>query len=176
MVKKISLLLLLGCLTCLNGCMSIHEQVGAPPVLAKHAKWTVIPFYNQTATPYAGERAAAISRAILNTRGLKQMVYVRKPKSSKSGIAEQLEPMSLSDSISLARRNQVRYLLTGHVTEWRYKVGLDGEPAVGVTLQLIDTASAKTIWHAVASGIGGSRDALSTLAQKVLHKALKDLS
>ena len=175
MVRQIYILLILGCLALLNGCMSIHEDAGSHPQLATNAKWTVVPFANQTETPYAGSRAAAITAALLDTHGVKRIVRSSKPKSTKSGIAEQLEPVSLSENISWARRNHIRYILTGHVTEWRYKVGLDGEPAVGVTLQLIDTASGKTIWNAVASGIGGSRDALSTLAQHVINKALRNL-
>ena len=175
MLKRVSLLLILGVLTVLNGCMSIHEEAGDHPTLVSNTKWTVVPFANQTETPYAGSRAAAITSALLDTHGVHRIVYRTKSNHAKAGIAEQLEPVNLRESIGWARRNQIRYLVTGQVTEWRYKVGLDGEPAVGVTLQLIDTNTGKTLWNAVSSGIGGSRDSLAIVAQHVINRALKDL-
>ena len=42
------------------------------------------------------------------------------------------------EALDWARERQARYALTGAVDEWRYKVGVDGEPAAGVTLQIID--------------------------------------
>ena len=41
--------------------------------------------------------------------------------------------------------------LGGAVDEWRYKVGVDGEPAAGVTLQIIDVASGDILW---SGGVG----------------------
>ena len=67
---------------------------------------------------------------------------------------------------------QVRYALTGAVDEWRYKVGVDGEPAAGVTLRIIDVASGDTLWTGAGGKSGWSREALSAVAQKLIRDLL----
>lgn len=61
------------------------------------------------------------------------------------------------------------------VDEWRYKVGVDGEPAVGITLQVIEVQSGNVIWSAAGSRTGWSRDAVSAVAQKLLRQLLSPL-
>jgi len=55
--------------------------------------------------------------------------------------------------------------------EWRYKVGVDGEPAAGVTLQIIDVATGELLWSGSGGKSGWSREALSAVA----HKLIRDL-
>jgi hypothetical protein len=67
----------------------------------------------------------------------------------------------------------VIYALTGAVDEWRYKVGIDGEPAVGLTLQIINlTDGDRVVWSAAGSKSGWSREALSAVAQKLIKDML----
>jgi hypothetical protein len=72
-----------------------------------------------------------------------------------------------------ARDHEVRYALAGSVEEWRYKVGVDGEPAAGVTLRIIDVPSGKTLWSGSGAQSGWSREALSAVAQKLIRKLLR---
>jgi hypothetical protein len=71
-----------------------------------------------------------------------------------------------------AREQGIRYGLTGVVQEWRYKVGIDGEPAVGVTLQVLDLSTGQIIWSASGAKSGWSREALSAVAHKLLYQLL----
>ena len=57
--------------------------------------------------------------------------------------------------------------------EWRYKVGVDGEPAAGVTLQIIDVASGDILWSGTGGKSGWSREALSAVAQKLIRDLLQ---
>ena len=66
----------------------------------------------------------------------------------------------------------MRYALLGAVDEWRYKVGVDGEPAAGVTLRIIDVASGDTLWTGAGGKSGWSREALSAVAQKLIRDLL----
>ena len=43
--------------------------------------------------------------------------------------------------LAWARSTHARYAVTGAVNEWTYKVGLDGEPVVGIAIQLIDLSN-----------------------------------
>jgi TolB-like protein len=78
-------------------------------------------------------------------------------------------------ALEWARGERARYALTGTVDEWRYKVGVDGEPAVGITLQVIEVQSGNVIWSAAGSRTGWSRDAVSAVAQKLLRQLLSPL-
>jgi len=59
------------------------------------------------------------------------------------------------------------------VEEWRYKVGVDGEPAAGVTLQILDVATGDILWSGSGGQSGWSREALSAVAQKLIRKLLQ---
>ncbi|MFX7620734.1 hypothetical protein ABTJ52_20200, partial [Acinetobacter baumannii] len=69
----------------------------------------------------------------------------------------------------------ITYALSGTVDDWRYKVGIDGEPAVGLTLQLIEVSSGKVVWAAAGAKSGWSREALSAVAQKLMRSLLSPL-
>ena len=60
------------------------------------------------------------------------------------------------------------------MNEWRYKVGLDGEPAVGVSISIIEVASGQVVWSGTAARTGWSREAVSAIAQKATDKLLND--
>jgi hypothetical protein len=66
--------------------------------------------------------------------------------------------------------------MTGAVDEWRYKVGVDGEPAVGLVLQVIDLGTGNVVWTATGARSGWSREALSAVGQKLMRDLLGDLS
>jgi len=128
------------------------------------ARWAVLPFTNHTETPQAGFRAASIVEAVLRTRGITELE--RAPQPDAETLFEPT-PQPLDKALAWARGAGVRYALTGTVSEWRYKVGVDGEPAVGLTLQAIDMASGKVVWSASGGRSGFSREALSAVAQKL---------
>jgi len=70
-------------------------------------------------------------------------------------------------------------LIFGAVTEYRYKRGLDEEPAVGITLRLMDVRSGQVLWVATVSRVGGCdifcKDSLSRSAQAVCRDMASDL-
>ena len=71
-----------------------------------------------------------------------------------------------------ARTQGARYAVYGAVDEWRYKVGIDGEPAVGVALHIIDLQSNAVVWSGVGGKSGWSRESLSGVAQKLIRELL----
>ena len=56
--------------------------------------------------------------------------------------------------------------------EWRYKVGVDGEPAVGVTLEIVDVGTGATVWSGAGAQSGWSREALAAVGQKLIRNLL----
>ena len=47
--------------------------------------------------------------------------------------------------------------------EWRYKVGIEGEPAVGITLYVMDLSSGAAAWSGAGAKAGWSSEALSAV-------------
>ena len=67
------------------------------------------------------------------------------------------------------------YLVTGSVEEWRYKSGLDGEPAVGLSLKITSLSDNRIVWSGSASRSGWPRESLSGTAQKVIQQLTDDI-
>ena len=53
--------------------------------------------------------------------------------------------------------------------------GLDGEPAVGVSLQVLETSSGKLLWSRSGARAGWSRESLAGTAQTVLRDLVGNL-
>ncbi len=119
----------------LNGCSV--DQVYHDRALDNQASWVLLPVVNQSQTPQAGERVEAILASLLRSRGVKNLTHY--PKTPQSRVLLMLDDQTRYETaLKWALKQKFRYAITGTVEEWRYKAGLDGEPAVGVTLQVID--------------------------------------
>ena len=75
----------------------------------------------------------------------------------------------------LARTVGASHLLIGTVHEYRYKTDLDGDPAVGLTLRLIDAATGQTLWQGSSGNVGYAFASVTSAAQKALRSLLRDL-
>jgi TolB-like protein len=158
------------CLVVWGGCSVINSSVA--PALSINATWAVLPFVNLTETPQAGRRAEAIATSLLYSMGVKSSIQFSS--------TQKTDPMALDSDVNVrdaalawAKSQKVRYALTGVVDEWRYKVGVDGEPAVGVTLQVIDVETGAVIWSGVGAQTGWGREAVSAVAQKLIRHLLE---
>ena len=165
------LTLCLGCCAVLLSACSTLEH-GAAPQLERQATWAVLPFANHTETPLAGSRAEAIAAAVLHAQGIGSVR--RAPDAAvQEALFSAADNSRQEDALAWARDNRIRYALAGAVEEWRYKVGVDGEPAAGVTLQIIDVQTGELLWSGTGGKSGWSREALSAVAQQLIRKLLR---
>lgn len=157
----------------LGSCAVLDHESDSKP-LERNAKWALLPIVNHTDVPQAGLRAETITEVLLRARGLTNLR--RYPALlNQDSLFEPAERKVVSDALTWAREQGVRYAVTGAVDEWHYKVGIDGEPAVGMTLQIIDLKDGdRVVWSAAGSKSGWSRDALSAVAQKLIRDMLSD--
>lgn len=158
----------------LAGCANTTIRSGTRPHLQPQSSWTVLPFVNNTATPYAGKRAQYLAASLLGTLDLSVQ--------SMPTIKAQTKPLDLGQhaadlkkELSWARGQHIRYALMGSVEEWRYQIGLSGRPAVGLTLRLLDVKTGQVIWTAAGSATGPSGTGLAATAQNTLSKLLRRL-
>ncbi len=161
--------LLVGLLPLLAACSTLHFSPA--PTLERQAPWVVLPFANHTETPLAGARAESIAAALLRAQGVAQ---IRRPPAAaqQEALFDAGTQQQQEQALNWARQQGVRYALTGAVDEWRYKVGVDGEPAVGLTLEIIDVATGQTLWSGAGGQSGWSRQALAVVARDLINELL----
>lgn len=158
----------------LSGCATTQLNAAPSPHADRQVVWCVLPPINNTSTPYAGERVEQQLGALLGAQGLPHVLLA--PARSGSG------PLPIDNgaqeqrqALKWAHHHEARYALLGSVDEWDYKIGLDGQPAVGLTLRLLDLQSGKIIWSGAASASGGSREGLAVLSERTLAGLVKRL-
>lgn len=154
----------------LAGC-AVTRHGGSGATLARDAKWALLPVVNHTESPQAGLRAEVITEALLRARGVGTLLRYP-PALGPESLLEPAERKAQQEAQKWAREQGARYGILGAVDEWRYKVGVDGEPAVGIALQVIDLQSGDVLWSGVGARSGWSREALAAVAQKLIDSLL----
>jgi len=135
--------------------------------IKKSATILVLPFENNTETPYAGIRAARITEGILAKHGFN---VIPNEYGQKDYTTREINEMEEE-----AKRNGYRYVVRGSVNEWRYKTGIDGEPAVSITLTVKDLSTGAPIFSGVASKSGLGYSSIGVLAQDLINDMVSSL-
>lgn len=156
------------------GCSTMN--VGDAPNLPKTAAWAILPIANTTETPDAGQRAENIAQSIMVQNGFTDLHrYVGDPDGGDSLVGAN-NAQARVRALDWARKTGAKYALSGAVTEWRYKVGVDGEPVAGVTFDVIDLSNGSVVWSATGSRSGWSRSSLSGVGQTLIRNLLAPLA
>lgn len=167
-------ILLIAASLCLAACTTT-STISGKIALDPYAKWAILPLENHTDTPQSALSAEALAEQLLRARGISNIA--RYPATlTRDTLFEPTERRTVDDAKKWAREQGVQYGLTGAVEEWRYKVGIDGEPAAGVTLQLVDMATGQVVWSASGAKSGWSRDSLAGVAQKLMAELLASIT
>jgi len=147
----------------LSSCASVVNQT----VTEKNEEgpYLVLPLENYTETPYAGYRVSSIVEGVLASKGYRliERVWGYSEKEYSKEDIERLKEQAINKG--------ARYLVYGSVNEFRYKTGIDGEPAVSITLFVYDVKENKMIKVVSVSGSGWVHESLGTLTQKLINKA-----
>lgn len=159
-------LLTLGIAVLLSACSTL--DTGQAPSLSKSATWVVLPMINNTETPQVGARLAAVTASLLRSRNVTNLTVY--PVKDHTDFLNQNDQQTQQAALAWAQQQQARYAVTGSVQEWRYKTGLDGEPAAGITLNIIDLSNNRVIWSGSGARTGWSRESVSGVAQELIKK------
>lgn len=174
MLRVCTRIVALMCMLLLVGCTTINNtnSIG----LFSTAPIGLVPFANNSQTPGAGQSAAAIVADILRSNGADSILFYQRPASRKVILPGLRPALTTRQALRWARRHNMSYLITGVLTEWRYKVGIDGEPTVGFTLQMFNVRTGQVVWSAVGSRIGTSRQSISGIAQRLMNQILSGVN
>ncbi len=166
------LMLATACMLGLSACASVDSTPA--PALEASAGVAVLPLANFTETPDMGRAAQAIAVNTLRQLGHASVTAMASTDNAASFDAS-AQP-NLEQGLDWARAQHAKYALTGAVEEWRYKVGVDGEPVVALSFELRELPSGRVIWSATGSRTGWSRSGLGATAQRLVGKLLAPLA
>lgn len=174
----------------LNACSV--DQIYHGKALDNQAHWVLLPVVNRSQTPQAGQRVEAILASLLRSRGVKSISHY--PSTPQSQVLMMLDEQArYNAALKWALTQGFRYAITGTVEEWRYKAGLDGEPAVGLTLRVIDLQHHKkpasqtgattltryetqpVLWSATGARTGWGREGIAAATQTLLNNLLNGM-
>lgn len=157
----------------LTACSTVDRVRIATP--EPGARWALLPIANHTETPQAGLRSEAIIETVLRSLGVRSIERYPAELSTEL-LLDPAERKLAEQALAWARERGARYAVTGSVEEWRYKSGVDGEPAVGLALTVTDLQTGSVVYSASGGKSGWSREALSAVAQKLVRELLAELA
>ncbi|MGJ3254903.1 MAG: hypothetical protein ACFE0K_01115 [Alcanivorax sp.] len=153
----------------LASCTHVRSSQGVS--LDAEGTWLVLPLVNRTATPQAGLRAAAIVESVLYRQGVTAVDSY--PETGNDGLLFEASSSANREKMDRWVQSQsAQYVVSGVVHEWRYKTGVDGEPAVGVMLEIRELPSGNIVYSGTGARAGWARTSLSQTGQKVIDKLL----
>ncbi len=140
----------------------VYFDINSTHELKKDVKISLFTLDNYTDTPQAGKRAANIIEGVLLSKGYKVTSHLSKDR------------YSLKKAKKTAKKDDSKYFLMGALSEWRYKTGIDGEPAVSLKAVLYKTKNAKVVWSATGSDSHWGNASIGTTAQDLIESMLEN--
>jgi hypothetical protein len=161
-MKKLPLLALL---LLLPGCATVVPNTGKSPLNEGKFRMVMPPFLNATDNEHAGQALTQLTGSTLLEYGIP--LYQTEEILSKTADETALKQEALY--LQIAQDNKAAYLLIGTVHEYRYKSDLSANPAVGITLRLVNVADGRTLWQGSSSKVGRAYSSLTATAQKAVR-------
>ncbi|UYO93592.1 DUF4136 domain-containing protein [Pollutimonas sp. M17] len=159
-------------LVALAACSS--TQVSQAPSWTQLNKLALVPLSNYTETPGAALGAQSIAQNLLHQKGFTQLATYPFSDSAGTYLLNNTDQQR-AQALEWARNAGAQYALTGAVQEWRYKVGIDGEPVVGLSFDVVDLNTGEVVWSAMGSRSGWSRSTLAGVGHELISQLLEPI-
>jgi len=172
MIKSMFAMLFAAITLLLSACNTITTT--GPVAVEAGGTWAILPIANYSTTPKADNTLATLVETQLRARGVGQLRTFQHEESMSLVSLLESTPDN-SKLLTKARSMGFRYGITGSVHEWHYKSGPDREPAVGVSLKVIDLTSSQVVWQGSTSRTGWAYANLSSVADRVIKDLLKQV-
>ncbi len=149
----------------LSGCSAQLNKLETP--LPSKQTYAITQFWNYTQTPMAGSRAASIVQGVYTAQGVPVVSLIQ-------GSQNFQEPPSRADFLNQQKKRaqavDATYLITGEVQEWRYKTGIDGEPVVSYSVEIIHLKDNNVVFRGVGAKSGWGHKSIGVIAQEIAQE------
>lgn len=139
------------------------------------ARWVILPVENHSETPQAGERVEAMVETLLRKGGVGTLEKYPPQKDDDTHLLTS-DRQRYESALEWARGAKYDYAVTGSVEEWRYKSGIDAEPAVGVSMRVLELATGRVLWVGTGSRTGSGAESTSLTAMKLLEDLVREIA
>ncbi|MCF3651878.1 hypothetical protein [Synoicihabitans lomoniglobus] len=151
------------------GCANVITTGGTDGQTISISRLLLPPFVNATDDEYAARALTEMTGSALVEAGIP--LYQ----------TEQLVMRTVGDEAQgsdgryaeLSRASGASHLLIGTVHEYRYKTDLDGDPAVGITMRIVDAQTGETVWQGTSGNVGYAFASVTSAAQKAVNRLVK---
>lgn len=165
LASMLSAFLLVGCSSISPSSSSSKAQM--KQAIAQNDKVAMLPVANFTDVAQAGLRVEVLLETALRQIGIRQLVVYPAGLSTET-LFESNERKVQGEAEKWAVSQGFRYAVSASVNEWRYKVGVDGEPAVGLMIQVKDLQTNEVAYSAAGGRTGGGREALAAVGLQLV--------
>lgn len=162
------------------GCTELSVRTGA--AITQRTGWVLLPMQNFSDSRRAGERAESLLTALLRTeKGVDLKPYpIAAEKTKREGtdseeVDEVDERLRYEKALAWAQQDKHRYAIGGTVEEWGYRSGTDGEPAVSMTVRVLDLQTGQVVFSASGATAPFAYGPVGGAAQKLLKQLLGPL-
>jgi hypothetical protein len=131
-------------------CTTVVREGGSRPSKAPQVRLFLPPFFNATENEHAGRALTELMATALMERGYP----VIQPESAPFPARAETAAASESSRLEAARSVGATHLVLGTVLEYRYKTDLDGDPAVGISVRLVEARDGRTVWQGSSAKVG----------------------
>ena len=135
----------------------------------------MLPVANYSETPQAGERVESLLETLLRKAGVVQLDRYPPIKDDDTHLVVS-DKQRYEESLGWARQQHFDYAVSGSVEEWRYKSGIESEPAVGISVRIVDLKTNRVLWSASGARTGGAGDNTSGTALTILDSLLGEMA
>jgi polysaccharide biosynthesis protein PelC len=142
----------------LSGCVMERAFVKKDFSAAGAGLTVVFPFENLSTNAGGGDISTANFLTELRRAGLfpvAEATMVVKPAADAKEPLGDLSALPMERKMELARALNADAVITGKVTEFKYKSGLGEEPVVGLNVQMVKVATGEVVWNGSVSVTGG---------------------
>jgi len=148
----------------LTGCAKKEISIEPNSKFPKQVK--IIPFANLTQNPLAGYKVASIANGVIKEYNISV---------TNSLFTYPEKDYSLKEIQNILNQYNNGYIVTGFVNEYKYKAGIDANPAVSVTLKIYDAKNKKYIFTSTVSEVGTTYDSLGVITQNCLKDLMDEI-
>lgn len=176
---RATLPLLLSVIFLFSGCSAVTKSASSSILLEPKKSCVVMPFINNTNHYGADDIVVSIVETELYKK--RACVLIEQSQTAQKLKALGVEKDRLFDknyAADLALKLGVDYAFVGRVMEYGYQYGLREDPAVGLSIKLIDAKSANVIWSGDEGRVKRSyllRDSLAATAIDCVASVLSDI-
>lgn len=168
MRQKLAVLLLFVAVL-MMGCRGTIYHGGTNWLEAENTVIFLPPFENATDDEHAGRALTELTASALYERALP--IIQTEPTLAKARLENAAGPDGLW--IESARSVGATHIVLGTIHEYRYKTDLDGDPAVGVTLRIVDASNGKTVWQGTSGKVNVMFASLTKTSQRAIWRLVK---